>query len=148
MKKNLALSVFLLALGFSSIARARVDDKVLKSFTETFPGAQEVKWEEFSDNYVVNFVEMGMRERISYDKDGNFVNATRYYSEGHLPLNILFKIRKKYPAQKIFGVTEIESEVSIEYYIKLEDDKNWTTVKSDGGGNLQVIEKYKKAEEN
>jgi len=148
MKKNLALSVCLLALGFTSVAHAGVDDKVLKSFKETFPKAEQVKWEEFSDNYVVNFVEMGMRERISYDKDGNFINATRYYNESHLPLNVLFKIRKKYPAQKIFGVTEIESDVSIEYYIKMEDDTNWTTVKSDGGGNLQVIEKYKKAAEN
>jgi hypothetical protein len=147
MKKNLALSVCLLAIGFSSVAYARVDDKVLTSFKETFPSAQEVKWEEFSDNYVVNFVEMGMRERISYDKTGNFISATRYYSEEHLPLNILFKLKKKYPSLKVFGVTEIESDVSIEYYIKLEDDKNWTTVKSDTGGNMQVIEKYKKAAE-
>jgi len=62
-------------------------------------------------------------------------------------LNILLKLRKKYPSQKIFGVTEIESEVSIEYYIKMEDDTNWTTVKSDTGGNMQVIEKYKKVSE-
>lgn len=148
MKKNLVFSICLLALGGSVFASPSVDDKVIKSFRETFPGAQEVKWEEFSDNYVVNFVDLGMRERISYDKDGNFISATRYYNEGHLPLNILFKIRKKYPSQKIFGVTEVESDVTIEYYIKLEDDANWTTVKSDNGGNLQVIEKYKKSKEN
>ncbi|MBS1596622.1 MAG: hypothetical protein JST75_00245 [Bacteroidetes bacterium] len=147
MKKNLIFSVCLLALGVSSYASPSVDDKVIKSFKETFPGAQEVKWEEFSDNYVVNFVDLGMRERISYDKEGNFINATRYYNEGHLPLNILFRLRKKYPTQKIFGVTEIESDVTIEYYIKLEDDNNWITLKSDNGANLQVIEKYKKAEE-
>jgi len=147
MKKNLVFSLCLLALGVSSYASPNVDDKVIKSFKETFPGAEQVKWEEFSDNYVVNFVDLGMRERISYDKDGNFLSATRYYNEGHLPLNILLKLRKKYPSQKIFGVTEIESEVSIEYYIKMEDDTNWTTVKSDTGGNMQVIEKYKKVSE-
>ncbi len=142
------MSVCLIAFGVSSFASPSVDDKVIKSFKETFPAAQEVKWEEFSDNYVVNFVDLGMRERITYDKDGNFVNATRYYNEGHLPLNILFKIRKKYPTQKIFGVTEIESDATIEYYIKLEDNNNWITLKSDNGGNMQVVEKYKKAAEN
>jgi len=141
-------SICLLAFGFSSFAHTSVDDKVLKNFKETFPKAEQVKWEEFSDNYVVNFVDMGLRERISYDKDGNFISATRYYTEERLPLSILCKIRKKYPVQKVFGVTEVDSETSIEYYIKLEDDANWTTIKSDSGGNLQVVEKYKKAAEN
>jgi len=71
MKKNLVFSLCLLALGVSSYASPNVDDKVIKSFKETFPGAEQVKWEEFSDNYVVNFVDLGMRERISYDKNVN-----------------------------------------------------------------------------
>ncbi len=148
MKKNVILSVCLLAAGFGALASPVVDEKVLKSFTETFPKAEQVKWEEFSDNYVVNFVVMGTRERISYDRDGNFISATRYYTEENLPLNILCKIRKKYANQKVFGVTEVETEASLEYYIKMEDGTNWTTVKSDSGGNLQVVEKYKKAAEN
>ena len=147
MKKNIILSICL-AIGLGTLANVTVNDKVLKNFKETFPRAEQVKWEEFSDNYVVNFVDMGIRERISYDKEGNFLNATRYYTEQNLPLNILCKIRKKYPNQKVFGVTEVDTDASVEYYIKLEDDANWTTVKSDGGGNLQVIEKYKKAAEN
>ena len=148
MKKNLILSTCMMAFAFSAFAHANVDDKVLKSFKETFPKAEQVKWEEFSDNYVVNFVVLGVRERISYDRDGNFINATRYYTEENLPINILFKVRKKYTNQTIFGVTEVETENGVEYYIKLEDSANWTTVKSDSGGNLQVIEKYKKAAEN
>ena len=33
----------------------------------------------------------------------------------------------------------------VEYYIKLEDAENWITVKSNVDGNMQVVEKYKKA---
>lgn len=148
MKKNLILSICVLALSSIAFAKPTVDEKLLKSFKETFPKAEQVKWEEFTDNYIVNFVVMGIRERISYDKDGNFINATRYYTEENLPLNIFCKIKKKYPNQKVFGVTEVETESSVEYYVKLEDGANWTTVKSDSGGNLQVIEKYKRAPEN
>ncbi|HEX4851369.1 MAG TPA: hypothetical protein VFV08_11210 [Puia sp.] len=148
MKKNLILSICMLALSVVAFAKPTVDEKLLKSFKETFPKAEQVKWEEFTDNYIVNFVVLGIRERISYDKEGNFINATRYYTEENLPLNIFCKIKKKYPNQKVFGVTEVETEASVEYYVKLDDGSNWTTVKSDSGGNLQVIEKYKKAPEN
>jgi len=148
MKKNVILSISLLAFSVVAFAHTTVDEKILQSFKETFPKAEQVKWEEFSDNYIVNFVVMGIRERISYDKMGNFINATRYYTEENLPLNIYCKIKKKYPSQKVFGVTEVETETSVEYYVKLQDDANWTTVKSDSGGNLTQIEKYKRAPEN
>src|SRR5215470_13730574 len=112
MKKNLILSISLLAMSVLAFAKPTVDEKLLKSFKETFPKAEQVKWEEFTDNYIVNFVVMGIRERISYDKDGNFINATRYYTEENLPLNVYCKIKKKYPNQKVFGVTEVETEAS------------------------------------
>ncbi len=44
-------------------------------------------------------------------------------------------------------VTEMTSETNSEYYIKLEDDTSWTTVKSDISGSMEVVEKYKKAGE-
>jgi hypothetical protein len=144
MKKN-AIFLCSLMICIASFASASVNEKVLKSFKETFPTAEEVKWQEFSDNYIVNFVEGGVRNRINYDKDGNLLSATRYYGQENLPVNILCKIKKKYPDAKVFGVTELETEASVEYYIKLEDETNWITVKSDMVGNTAVVEKYKKA---
>jgi hypothetical protein len=37
------------------------------------------------------------------------------------------------------------AENTVEYYIKLEDNENWITVKSNVDGNMQVVEKYRKA---
>ena len=150
MKKFMITSITTLALSLGAFIyahAAEVNEKVLKSFRETFPKAEQVNWQEFTDNYVVNFTSIGIRERITYDKDGNFVSATRYYTEEHLPANVLCKLRKKYPGQKVFGVTEMTSDTSSEYYIKLEDSANWTTVKSDNSGVMEVVEKYKKAAE-
>ncbi len=89
-------------------------------------------------------MEGDIRTRINYDKEGNFVSATRYYFEQNLPVNILCKLKKRYPGQKVFGVTEVETESSTEYYIKLEDATNFTTVKSDIASNFEETEKYKK----
>ena len=147
MKKSLIISISMMVFSLAMYANVEVNEKVLKSFKETFPKAEQVNWQEYSDNYVVNFMELGIRERITYDKDGNFISATRYYLEENLPTNILFKVKKKYPGQKVFGVTEVETDTSVDYYIKLEDSSNWTTVKSDVSGVMEVVEKYKKAEE-
>jgi hypothetical protein len=125
--------------------KTTINEKLLKSFKQTFPNAQEVKWLEQQDKYTVNFKENGILNKIDYDKDGNFLSSIRYYSEKNLPVNILVKLQKKYPGKKIFGVTEMNADSNLDYYIKLEDEKSWMTIKSDSDANLQVTEKYNKA---
>ena len=121
------------------------NEKVLKSFNETFTGAEEVKWEEYPTYYTVSFVNSGIRSKVNYDLDGNMLGSIRYYAPQLLPLNIINKIKKENPKKKLFGVTEVTFGNDVVYYIKLEDDKYWTTVKVDASGNTKVFEKYKKA---
>jgi hypothetical protein len=122
-----------------------ISEKMLNSFKKTFPDAQQVKWLEQADRYTVNFSENGVLTKIDYDKEGNFISSLRYYKEKNLPINILCRLQKKYADKKVFGVTEMTTDAAVEYYIKLEDDENWITVKSNADGNMQVVEKYKKA---
>jgi hypothetical protein len=147
MKKYAAgLVFFACILGFSNLSAAvtEISDKVMRSFKQTFPFAEKVNWQEFADRYSVHFEERDIRTVVDYDRDGNFLGSKRYYQENNLPVNILCKIRKKYADKTIFGVTEISTEYSTEYYIKLEDAGSWTTVKSDAYGAMEVTEKYKK----
>lgn len=123
-----------------------INDKLLQAFKHTFPDAQEVKWIEQADRYTVNFKQGDVLTKVEYDKDGNFLNSLRYYSVKNLPVNILCRLQKKYADKTVFGVTEMTSDASVEYYIKMEDAVNWTTVHSDSEGNMRVVEKYKKAE--
>ncbi len=122
-----------------------ISEKLMKSFQKTFPDAEQVKWVEQENQYTVNFRQNGNLTRVVYDKDGNFLSSLRYYKEKGLPVSILCRLQKKYADKKVFGVTELTTENSVEYYIKLEDDNNWITVRSTVDGNLQVVEKYKKA---
>jgi len=122
-----------------------ISEKILKSFKQTFPDAQQVKWLEQTDRYTVNFKENGILTKIDYDKEGNFISSLRYYTEKNLPINILCRLQKKYADKKVFGVTEMTTDAVVDYYIKLEDAENWITVKSNVDGNMQVVEKYKKA---
>jgi len=129
---------------FANKKGSDIDGKTLQLFKQTFPNAEQVKWIEQADKNTVNFKDDGVLIKIEYDKEGNFISSVRYYTEKNLPINILCKLQKKYGDKKVFGVTEMTTDNTVDYYIKLEDDKSWTTVKSNADGNFQVVEKYKK----
>jgi len=145
--KQFFVLIYSLIVGANSFAgnAKNINEKLIQSFKESFPGAQQVAWEELSETYVVNFVEDGVRSNIIYLKDGTFLRSTRYYQERTLPYYLLVNIKKKYADKKIFGITEISTITNIEYYIKLEDAKVLITIRVDGDGNLNMVEKYRKA---
>ena len=144
MKKVLiALALFVSIASYAT--PPEINEKVLKAFKETFTNAKEVSWDEFDDYYAVKFRDTEIDTRVKYDKEGNIIQTTRYYFEQQLPPFIYAKIKKRYTDKKIFGVTEVRSETELTYYIVLEDEKNWTTIKSDAFGSFQLHEKFKKA---
>jgi len=143
MKKLLAI----LVCALTTVAVYAFDDpneKVLKSFNETFTGAEDVKWEEYENYYTVSFINAGIRSKVNYDKEGNMLGSIRYYSPHMLPLNILNKLKKENEKKNLFGVTEVTAGAEVTYYVKVESDKHWYTYKVDMSGNTQLIEKYKK----
>ena len=143
--KRVSISVVCLFLLAATSFAYLPNEKVLKSFESTFSSPQEVKWYEHPDYYEVSFVQSDIRANVKYDLEGNFMSSTRYYKEQQLPTNILCKLKKRYADKNIFGVTELTSTDEVNYYIKLEDSKNWITVKVNGNGQMEVFEKYKKA---
>src|ERR1700754_211884 len=146
-RKSLLVTVCLLSLSAGVFADENfaISDKLLQAFKQTFPDAQQVRWAEQEDKYMVNFKQGDVLTKIEYDKEGNFLSSLRYYSEKNLPVSILCRLQKKYGDKKVFGVTEMTTDSAVEYYIKLEDETNWITVRSNSDGNMLVIEKYKKA---
>jgi len=147
--KKLFILFSALLLSFSLLARDP-EDKLIKTFNTSFPKAEHVQWYELPKAWVVNFVAEGIRSRVVYLKDGKVTEFTRYYFESNLPFLIHSRIKDAYPGKKIFGVVEVSimtensNTTRQEYFVKLEDEKSWMTVKSDIEGNLTVTEKYKK----
>jgi hypothetical protein len=83
--------------------------------------------------------------RVKYDLKGNIISTRRDYNEKDLSLFIVAKVKERYAAKKIFGVTEITSSEGVSYNIVLEDDKNWINIISDESGNISQVQKLKKA---
>lgn len=143
-------SSILIVLNSFAYDPIHIDEQLLKSFAVQFPHAQKATWQELNDAYVVSFVEDGIRLRVVYLKNEALTHIIRYYLEENLPLDIRLKIKAKYPAKKIYGVTEetiisnIENRSKTVYYIKLEDDSSWVTIKATRNKKLKPIEKLNK----
>ncbi|PWU00517.1 MAG: hypothetical protein C5B52_08710 [Bacteroidetes bacterium] len=145
MKKLIILTCSTLLLMASTYARTpEVNEKVLKAFNETFTNAQQVNWEEKDGSYTVHFTQTTVRYRVNYDLQGNIVSSIRYYDPSMLPTNILSLLKKKHSQKTLYGVTEVTVGSDVAYFIKMFDDKNWYTVKADGSGSNDIVEKYRK----
>jgi hypothetical protein len=145
MKKVLMFACTILLAGSLFANPTAVTEKVLKAFKQTFTQAENVVWSDTQNVYMVKFMQQGIQTSVKYDEDGNFLSSLRYYLSDHLPVDILCKLKKKFADKTIFGVTENIIGDEVNYYVKLEDDKSWTTVKIDNDRNMQITEKYRKA---
>jgi hypothetical protein len=149
-RRTMLVSSFLLTISAGVFAASSagpeftISDKLLQVFQQTFPDAKQVKWVEEPTGYEVSFRQNDILTKVVYDKDAHYVSSLRYYSEKNLPVTILCQLQKRYAGKTIWGVTEQSTESSTEYYVKMVDDRNWYTVRSDSEGNMQTIEKYKK----
>lgn len=144
MKKVILFACVLMMAGSSFANTPGVNEKVLKAFNATFSDAENVVWSDAPNLYTVRFTHMGIRTFVKYDDDGNFISSRRYYSAETLPVDIQCKLKKKFADKTIFGVTEYTVGDEINYFVKLEDAKSWTTVKIDGARNMEIAEKYGK----
>ena len=145
MKKLILLLIFSASALFS-FANPPVSEKVLKIFTNVFPNVPNAKWYEYENYYEVYFDKDDIKTRIKYDLDGKVLSTLRHYEEKSLSPFIKAKVALRFSGKKIFGITEINSENELTYDIVLEDEKNWIHVQSDATGQMNVTEKFKKAE--
>jgi hypothetical protein len=145
MKKIMLAAVALLfAVAGYAANPPEVTENVLNAFKQTFYDPKEIKWYENDYGYEVHFKCDNVQSKVWYDKEGNIITTNRYYGEQNLHPFILGKIKKKYADKKVFGITEITNDSGLNYYVTLEDEKSWLTLKADALGHLEVYEKLKK----
>ena len=106
----------------SSIAAAP-GSKILQRFNETFPNAKNVKWIDDKDGYFVSFSQNENYNKVFYNKDGDFVYSLKYSNGDQLPTNIAMALNKKFGETKMLGVTEVTTQTSTVYNVKLSKDE-------------------------
>jgi hypothetical protein len=142
MKKTIFVSCFLL---FQLCSFADPIEKVKQAFQTVFPSAENVRWYE-GDGYVeAVFDERDKKHRVKYASNGTVISArSDYYGKDLCPF-LKAKVANRFPKQKVYGVTELQSQEELSYRLILEDDKQWIHVDANVNGEMTVVEQYKKA---
>lgn len=147
MKKIFVIAA--LVAGFTATAANnpdKVTERVLRAFKETFKQAREITWHNYADYYQANFKQDEIQVRAQYSDDGTLLKTIRYYGEEQLLPNIVAKLKSKYSGKDIQGVTETSSNDEVSFVINLKDKDHWYIVKSDVYGNLELSDKFKRAD--
>lgn len=145
MKKLIIFTCLFAALSATASNPPEVSEKVLKAFSETFMKATDIVWHEVRNLYEASFKQSEIISRAIFDKNGNLLRTTRYYSQENLPINILTKLQKRFAGKSVYGVTELSTEDQVSYHITMQDEKNWYIIKADNWGSLELEQKYRKA---
>ncbi|HEV8283683.1 MAG TPA: PepSY-like domain-containing protein [Chitinophagaceae bacterium] len=118
--------------------------KAVRDFKKTFKNVGNEKWYEMPDGYRANFTANGIRYRLDYDKNGNWLHTIRYYDEKKLPIEVRRLVVSSYLDHSIRFVEEIEApRDTIFYIIHLEGQTNWINIKV-YDDEITIIEKINK----
>jgi hypothetical protein len=107
------------------------NEKIARTFNRLFPDATEIVW--WTPHYV-RFNSEGKIIRAWFDGHGRFSYAICYYSEDHLPSDVLFLVQKAYTHRKIANVTEVRVDDKKAYFLDMEDSDSWLKIKVLDGG--------------
>jgi hypothetical protein len=125
-----------------SSAVAGPGSTLLQKFNQTFPNAQNVKWNDDKAGYFVSFYQNGNFEKVLYSKDGDFTCSWKYSDGKTLPTNIEMMLNKKYSDSKIIGVTELTTQSDVTYNIKLSKGSSLYSLDVASDGTISKEEKY------
>ena len=116
--------------------------KLIQSFKETFPNAENVKWTDDKNGYFVSFYQHGNFEKIFYNKENDFVCSWKYTDGKDLPTNIVMALKQKYGESNIKGVTELTNQTGMIYSIKFSKADNLYDLQVNADGTILKEEKY------
>jgi hypothetical protein len=139
----------LLTICSSYFAQAGTVDEIinraaLKSFEQTFAGAQEVSWTVHKEGYKVSFQVAGQYASAYYDEAGNLALVARNISTTQLPMVLLAGIKKELDNKWVSELIEVSNDSGTQYYITLEDAGQKLSLKSNGPTNWVRFQKLEK----
>jgi hypothetical protein len=116
--------------------------KLIEQFKTTFPNAENVKWSEDKTGYFVSFYQNENFEKVLYNKDGDFVCSWKYSDGKQLPINIVMMLNKRFSEAKIIGVTELTTQSSMNYEIKLTKGSKLYSINVMPDGSITKEERF------
>lgn len=121
-----------------------VTENVSKAFKKTFPGAEQLVWYKYDQNYLAKFIMKDMDHNSLFRKSGVMIYDISYGYEKHLPSEIAKIVNVVYDNYKIIRSINIKTEGRDIWVVKLEGLKKYATVRIEDG-EMDEVERFDKA---
>jgi hypothetical protein len=121
MKQVFTIIISFLLISFST--KAQSTQKVQEVFSQLFPQATDIVWNQKENTFITSFKDQEMFYNIIFEADGNFLSSIRRSDEKGLPTGIRYNFKRKHKGKEIVTVSEIINESGTLYYITAQDDK-------------------------
>lgn len=123
-----------------------VNERALKNFERSFPGAHKPSWYKTPGGYIVDFMDNAIQTKVAYDKKGRLNHIINYYGEEILPGDIRHIIKSVYYDYSILNIAEIhlnEYDAQPTYVVNIQD-RNSLKILTIAEGEILSIKDYKR----
>ena len=122
-----------------------LNQKATRDFKRTFKEVNNEKWYSIKTGFLAEFNLNTIKNRVFYDKKGNWKFTVSYYDEKHLPVEIRAIVKPVYYDYTISRVEEVHAGDQIIYIVHVQNDSSLKTLRV-CEGEMDLIEDFSKAD--
>ncbi|PWT76268.1 MAG: hypothetical protein C5B59_06935 [Bacteroidetes bacterium] len=124
---------------------SEVNQKAMRDFKKTFGHVDNEKWYLIKNGYLAEFSLNSIKNRVVYDKKGNWRFSVSYYGEKNLPAEIRAIVKPVYYDYAISRVEEVHSDDKVIYIVHVQNASTLKTLRV-CEGEMDLIEDFRKSE--
>jgi hypothetical protein len=121
-----------------------VNQKAMREFKKTFRDVSNEKWYSVKNGFLAEFSVNTTKNRVVYDKKGNWKFTVSYYDEKGLPAEIRAIVKPVYYDYAISRVEEVHANDQIIYIVHVQNNSSLKTLRI-SEGEMDLIEDFPKS---
>jgi hypothetical protein len=120
-----------------------VNQKAMHDFKKTFKDVENEKWYLIKNGFLAEFSLNTTKNRIVYDKKGNWKYTVSYYDEKNLPAEIRAIVKPVYYDYSISRIEEVHADDQIIYIVHVQNASSLKTLRV-CEGEMDLIQDFPK----
>jgi hypothetical protein len=122
-----------------------VNQKARHYFKKTFKDVNNEKWYSIKNGFLAEFSLNTSKNRVVYDKKGNWRFTVSYYDEKNLPAEIRAIVKPVYYDYTISRIEEVHANDKVIYIVHVQNNSSLKTLRV-CEGEMELIEDFTKSE--
>jgi hypothetical protein len=122
-----------------------VNQKAVRDFKKAFKDISNEKWYSIKNGFLAEFSLNTTKNRVVYDKKGNWRFTVSYYEEKNLPAEIRAIVKPVYYDYTITRIAEVHVDDKIIYIVHVQNNSSLKTLRV-CEGEMELIEDFTKSE--